>query len=235
MLLSLCLLLAAMAAPAPAKGGSGMYFEQTTVPYVSGRAAGPGVASRVWAAGRKMRLETGAAGGPAFILRLDSATAYRIEPAERRAVAVDATRLRARAQLDTSMAGDLMGVAEVGSARSVPLATSRTIAGRTCRGFRISAGSTVMDVFVSADLPLGVDLFADFLAWTGSSQAMAGLLDEIRKLPGFPLETRTRVTVLDEVHEIRSTITALRTGPQPDALFEPPAGYTIVAEEPPSP
>ncbi len=232
MLLSLWLL---AVAPAPVKGASGVYFEQTTVTYASGRAAGPGVTSRVWAAGRRMRLETGAAGGPAFVLRLDSATAYRIEPAERRAVAIDANRLRARAQLDTSMAGDLMGVAEVGSARTAPLATARTIAGRACRGFRISAGSTVMDVYLTADLPVRIDLFADFLAWTGSSQAMAGLLDEIRKLPGFPLETRTRVTVLGEVHEIRSTITSLRAGPQPDALFEPPAGYAVVAEEPPSP
>jgi len=232
MLLSLLLLLAA---PSAVKGASGVYFEQTTVVYSGGRAAGPGVTSRVWAAGRKMRLETGAQGGPAFVLRFDSATAYRIEPAARRAVAIDAGRLRARTQLDASMAGDLMGVGEAGSARTAPLATPKTIAGHACRGFRISAGATVMDVYVSPDMPVGVDLFADFLTWSGSSQAMAGLLDEIRKLPGFPMETRTRVTVLGEAREVRSTITAVRAGRQPDVLFEPPAGYAIVAEEPSAP
>ena len=82
-----------------------------------------------------------------------------------------------------------------------------------------------MDLYLSADIPVGVELFADFLAWTGSSQAMAGLLDEIRKLPGFPLETRARVNVLGEPHETVSTVTRLEVGSHPAALFEPPAGY----------
>jgi len=213
----------------------GVYFEQATVTYANGRATGPGVSSRVWCAGKRMRLEAGGAkGGPAFILRLDESRAYRLDPARKLAVAVDVARLRMRSQLDLSMAGDLMGAGEEGSARTTPLVARRTIAGLRCRGFRISAGSTVMDLYVAETVPVGIEAFADFLEWSGASQALAGLLDEVRKLPGFPLETRTRVTVLGEIHETRSTVTKVEAGRQPDSLFEPPAGFSIVAEEAPT-
>jgi hypothetical protein len=212
----------------------GVYFEQTTVTSSGGRLSGPGVSVRVWCTGKKMRLESGGAkGGPAFILRLDESRAYRIEPARKVAVAVDVASLRARSQMDLSMAGDLMGAGEEGSARTTPLATARTIAGLPCRGFRIAAGPTVMDLCVTESTSLGVDVFADFLEWSGASQALAGILAEVRKLPGFPLETRSRVTVLGEVHETRSTVTKVEMGPQPATLFEPPADYRIVAEEAP--
>ena len=59
---------------------------------------------------------------------------------------------------------------------------------------------------------------------------MGGVLAEIRKLQGFPMQTRSRVTVLDRVHETVSTITKIVVGPQPRALFEVPAGYRVLAE-----
>jgi hypothetical protein len=129
------------------------------------------------------------------------------------------------------MVGDLMGSDE-GRARTVPLRTPKTIAGHACRGFRITAGSTVMDVYVTSAIPLGIDAFADFLEWSGASASLGGILTELRKLPGFPLETRSRVTVLGRVHETLSTVTKVKLGPQPAALFEPPAGYRIVPEAP---
>src|SRR5689334_12653122 len=98
--------LLALAAPA----GPDIYFEQTTVVFEGGRPAGPGVVSRVWYAGRRLRMEPGGVvDGPALILRIDQGKAYRLEPATRRAVIVDLERLRARAQMDTALAGDLMG------------------------------------------------------------------------------------------------------------------------------
>ena len=72
-----------------------------------------------------------------------------------------------------------------------------------------------MDLYVTRSLPVGVEAFADFLEWSGASQALGGLMAEIRKLRGFPLETRSRVTVLGEVHETRATVTHVEAGPQP--------------------
>ena len=70
-----------------------------------------------------------------------------------------------------------------------------------------------------------MEAFGEFLEWTGAADAMAGLWTEMRKLPGFPLETRALVNVLGEAHETISTVTRLQVGAHPAALFELPAGY----------
>ena len=205
-----------------------VYFEQTTVVLDHGRAAGPGVVSRVWYAGRKMRLEPGGpAGGPALVLRLDEGKAYRIDPPRKRAVVLDLAKLRTRAEMDVSLAGDLMGAGEDTPVRAAALREGKTIAGYPCRGFRLTGGSAVLDLYVAPGLPLGVAAFADFLEWSGATQSLAGFLDELRKLPGFPLETRSRVTVLGEVQETLSTVTRVKVGPADPRLFEPPPGYRL--------
>jgi hypothetical protein len=220
---ALVALLAAAARPAP-----DVYFEQTTVVFTDGRPAGPGVVSRVWYAGRRMRMERGGlVGGPALILRLDEGKAYRIDPARKRAVVVDLDRLRTRAQMDLSLAGDLMGAGGDARVRTSALREGKTIAGHPCRGFRISGPSAVLDLYVASDLPAGVSAFADFLEWSGATQSLAGFLEELRKLPGFPLETRSRVTVLGEVQETLSTVTRVKVGPAAPDLFAPPAGYRL--------
>jgi hypothetical protein len=212
----------------------GVYFEQTTVVYEGGRLLGPGVSTRVWLSGRRMRLEPAGSGEPAaLLLLLDESKAFRLEPEERVARALDLVRLQTRSQMDLSMAGDLMGAGEKDSARTRELAGPRTIAGLSCTTYRITAGSTVMDLCVTAALPVGVDAFVDFLDWSGASRSLAGIVDEVRRLPGFPLETRARVTVLGEVHETLSTVTRVEAGPQPQSLFAPPPGYRVVAEEAP--
>ena len=53
----------------------------------------------------------------------------------------------------------------------------------------------------------------------------------IRELPGFPLETRTRVSVLGETQETIATVTTIRVGPQPAELFEVPAGWRVEHRE----
>ena len=219
---------------AAAAGGADVYFEQTTVSTKRGAAAGPGVASRVWYSGKRMRMEPGgAAAGPAFVLRLDTGQAWRLDPATKTAVAVDVDRLRSQAQMDLAMAGDLMG-AEEGAARTAPLRARKTIAGYPCRGFRITAAASVMDVYVTDALPVGIDAFTDFLEWSGASQSLAGLMEELRRLPGFPLQTRSRVTVLGEEHETVSTVTKVKVGPLAPALFERPGDYRLQAAPPPA-
>lgn len=220
-------------APVLLAGGTNVYFEQQTVTSTDGHSDGTGVVSRVWYAGRRMRLEAGdAEAGPAFILQLDRGKAYRVDPAEKVATEIDLERLRSSTQMDLSVAGDLMGGDEEGGGRTAALRTPKTIAGYRCAGYRIKAGSTVMDMYVTEDIPLGVESFAELLDWTGASQSLRGILDEVRKLPGFPLETRSRVSVMGKVHETRATVTRVKVGPQPSSLFEVPRGYQVRAEEP---
>jgi len=209
-----------------------VYFEQTTLVRGRAGAAAAGVLSRVWYAGRRMRLEPGEAeGGPALVLRLDRGKAYRIDPEHKRAVALDLERMRARAQMDLALAGELMGGAD-GTARTTELRVGKVVAGYACRGYRIAAGGVSMDLYVSKVVPLGVDAFADFLEWSGASRSLGGLLGEIRRLPGFPLQTRSQVEVMGEVQETLSTVTKVSLGPFAAGLFELPPGYRLESEEP---
>jgi hypothetical protein len=224
-------LLTVLLAAAPSTP-AGMSFEQTTVSVTPDGPAGPGVVSRVYYSGRRIRLEAGGTTqGPAFLLRLDQGRAYRLDPEARTATELDVDRLRAQAQMDASMAGDLMGLGE-DSPRPRPAALrgARTIAGHACRGYRVRAGSTVMDLWLAEDLPVGIGTFAEFLEWTGASSSLGGLIGALQELRGFPLETRTRVNVLGEVHETLSTVTRVTLQNPPAALFEVPAGYTLVRE-----
>ena len=220
----------AMAALLLVSGSADVCFEQTTVVGSGGRADGAGVATRVCHSGRHMRLEPAAApGGTAFILRLDEGRAFRLDPEHKRAIEIDTTRLRAQSHADLAMAGDLMGLATA-RPRTTPLQRGLTVAGYACRGFRIVAGETIFDLYVTSELPLKVDAFTDFLEWTGARESMGPILDQIRALPGFPLETRSRVTVMGEVQETRTTVTRVTLGAVPSKLFEVPAGWEIVKE-----
>ena len=224
--LTLALLAAAPSAP-------GLYFEQTTIVYVGGQAAGPGVHTRTWHAEQGMRLEAGdTSAGTALVLRLDLDRAWRLDPDQRAAVELDAARLRARSQADAAFAGGLMGGGEDGAVRTRSLEGTRTVAGHVCRGYQLTGPSVQMVLWVAQDLPVGVEVFTDFLEWSGASRSMGGLLAQIRTLPGFPLQTRTRVEVLGEIRETVSTVTTIDVGPQPRELFEVPAGWRVVAEAP---
>jgi hypothetical protein len=210
-----------------AKAPPQVYFEQTTTTSVAGEAPGPGVRSRVWYAAQRMRMEAGGAGeGVALILRLDQGLAYRIDPARKEAVRLDLAALRTRVREDSAAAGMLMG--GDASFRVSALPGTRRIAGFDCQGYRLRAGSTTMDVQVAPGAPARVDAFAEFLSWSGVGDAAPGLVEAIRALPGFPLETRSRVAVLDEVRETVSTITVVRVGPVEPARYDPPPGYRIL-------
>lgn len=212
-----------------------VYFEQTTLTRIDGQASGPGVSSRVWVSGRRLRLEGEAPKGPAFLLQLDLGQAYRLDPERQVAVQIDVARLRNRSQMDSSAASDLMGNAAEGDVRTAPLAALRTIAGYRCRGFRLSSESLTLDVYMAAEVPVGLDAFEGLVEWSGAGQAMAGFLTEMRKLRGFPLESRARASVRGQTLETVSTITKLLVGPHPRSLFEPPSGWRVEREAPPQP
>jgi hypothetical protein len=203
----------------------GLYFEQTTRVVPKDAATSSGVRSRVWHAARRMRLEAGdAPGGPALVLRLDEGRAFRLDPEARVAFEIDPAALRARSHQDASVAASLMGAEE--ELRTTPLAGTRTIAGHACSGYRLRSRAASVELWVAADLPRA-SVFADFLEWSGAAQALPGLVAAIRELPGFPLETRTRVSVMGESQETVSTVTKIRVGPQPSALFDVPPGFRL--------
>ncbi len=212
--------------------GADVCFEQATVVGSGGRAQGAGVATRVChSGGQKMRLEAaGETAGPAFVLRLDQGRAFRLDPERKQVVLVDTTRLRAQAKTDLAMAGELMGLAGA-RPKTTRLARPHTIAGYLCQGYRISAGETILDLYVSEKIPLKVEAFADFLEWAGVRDSMGGILDQIRALPGFPLETRSHVSVMGETQETVTTVTKVTIAPLPKSLFEAPAGWEVAKEE----
>jgi hypothetical protein len=213
------------AAPSPP---AGLYFEQTTRLRGEGQDAAPGVRSRVWSCGPRMRLEA-ADGGPALVLRLDEGRLLRLDPESRTATELDASRLRARSAGDAAVAAGLMGSAEQ-PLRTARLPGLRTIAGFACSGYRISGPTMVVEAWVAAEAPARAEAFAEFLEWSGAAQALSGLLAALRSLPGFPLETRVRLEVLGEVKETVSTVTLIRATAVPAERFEVPAGWRVVKE-----
>ncbi len=224
-LAALLVVLASPAARAEEPASSGLYFEQTTRLVNASGAEGGGVRSRVWHASGRMRLEAGdAPGGPALVLQLDKGRALRLDPEAKLAVEIDPAGLRARSHQDASVAGTLIGAED--TLRTTALPGTRTIAGHACRGYRVRSRAASVDLWVAAGLPRAT-VFADFLEWSGAAQALPGLVAAIRELPGFPLETRTRVSVLGETQETISTVTSIRLGPQPAELFEVPQGFRV--------
>jgi hypothetical protein len=229
----LAALVACGADAAPAAASSDVYYEQTTVVSKNGKSLGPGVSARVWFSGRRIRVEAGdRLKAVPLILRLDEGRALRLDPQRKEALELDVEALRARSQLELSTAGELMGGGEEGRVRTTPLPGRRTIAGHACRGYRIRSPVATLELWVAAGLGVGVETFADYLEWSGASQGLGAVLEEIRKLPGLPLETRARVNVLGETHETLATVTRVRVGRNAATLFEPPPGYTLLHEGP---
>lgn len=177
-----------------------------------------------------MRLEPADGTGTALVLRLDEDRVLRLDPESRVATELDTQRLRARSQSDAALAAGLMGAPEEGELRQSALPGARTIAGHACHGYRLAGRFVTVDAWVAEDLPVRASVFADFLEWSGAGQALAGLVSAVRALPGFPLETRMRVSVLGEVQETLSTVTAIRVAVLPDSLFDVPAGWRVVRE-----
>ncbi len=219
------------AQPAASRGAAepGLYFEQTTRLRSLEGSASPGVRTRIWCAGPRLRLEAADAPGAALVLRLDEGRALRLDPDTRTVTELDVARLRARSHADAAVAAGLM--ASPGDRlRRTPLATRRQIAGHACRGFRITSPSVAIEAWVAEDLALPADPFADFIEWSGAGQALPDLVAAIRSLPGFPLETRLRVNVLGTPQETVSTITLVRVAPVAAERFALPNGWRVVKE-----
>lgn len=211
-----------LAAPAPQ-----MSYEQTVRVTRDGRPAGSSSARVFWS-GRRIRMESG---DSVLVLQLDTGQAFRLVPAEKVAVELDVERLRARAQLDLATASEALDAGQDANVRSAPSGPARSVAGYACQPHRVRTATASFEVCVSKALPVGMEAFTEYLQWSGASDALPGLVEALRRLSGFPLETRARVEAEGQVYETTSTITKLTLGPQPVALFEPPAGWRLDHED----
>jgi hypothetical protein len=214
-------------APAPVVG---LRFEQTTVVRIDGGAQGTGVTSRVYRSGSRLRLEPGDGEGAALILHLETGKAWRLLPESRTAVVVDLEAVRSQAQMDAAAAAEAMGAPEEESVRTRDLGTRRTVAGRVCQDYRVTGPGVTLDICLDRAAPVGVEAFADFLEWCGAATSLAPVLDAVRGLEGFPMETRYRVKALGRSWETISTLTKVEFGPQPASLFAVPSDFRLVDE-----
>jgi hypothetical protein len=209
-----------------------LYFEQSVVSTLNGRTEHPPRIARVWRAQGRLRIEQGEIDqGNVLILRLDRGVAYGLDPSQRIAHLIDLEWLRARSQMDLAAAGDMLGGGDA-DARLAPLAGTRTIAGFECDGFRIRVGPAIIDLYVTEALPVGMEAFSELLEWLGAPQALHGVLSRVQELRGFPLETRTRVTLEGDIVETVATVSSVEVAPLAPGLFEPPADYTQVPLQP---
>jgi len=214
------------AAPAPP---AGLFYEQTTQTTVDGRAADPSGRVHVWFAGAKLRMEHLSASGKAeavLIVRLDRGKAYRLDPATTTTLESDLEREQAESQMELGLAGDVVGAA----VHTTRLQGTRQIAGYVCQGYRLSSDAGHMDLWLSEAAPARLESFAGFFEWLGVDQSLEPIMDAVKRLPGFPLETRSQMNVAGRIVETRSTILALRAEAPDAALFEPPASYRVKRE-----
>jgi Domain of unknown function (DUF4412) len=226
--LTFALLGSGPAAPAGRSKPMSVFFEQTATTNVDGKAGAP-VRSRVFWRGQSVRMESGDLLQPEVLL-LDLARnrAVRLDGKTKTAAVLDMAALRSHANLEFSMAGDAAGADDADRMRTVPIEGTRTIAGYVCEGHRIRGRSLSMDVWTSTAVPVPMSLFTDFLEWSGAAQSMGGLLPEIEKIGGFPMQTRSRLTVGSHTYETLATIVQIKTEPLAATLFETPAGYHTV-------
>jgi hypothetical protein len=218
-------------AAAPVAKAPAVYFEQTATTTVDGKAGGA-QRSRVYWQGKKIRLESGDTFDPlVLLLDLERDRGIRLDAPSKTAIVIDMEALRSESTLNFSMAGDVMGATDL---RSSPLPGRREVAGYTCQGYRLRAGDLRLDVWVAPGVRVPMEAFTDLLEFSGAAQSLGELLPEIQKLPGFPLETRSRVEADGRVYESVARVTLIKTDPLPKSLFEPPAGYQTVLEPPPT-
>jgi Domain of unknown function (DUF4412) len=216
---------------APAKPTS-VFFEQTATTTVDGRAQTP-VRSRVFWKDHSVRMESGPLLQPdVLLLDLAHDRALRLDAKTKTAAVLDMAALRSHANLEFSMAGDAVGADDADRMRSTPLEGTRTVAGYVCEGHRIRGRSMRMDVWTSTAVAVPMSMFTEFLEWSGAAQSLGGLMPEIEKIGGFPMETRSRFTVGSHVYESVATVVQIKTDPIDSSLFEPPAGYRTVVPEP---
>jgi hypothetical protein len=110
---------------------------------------------------------------------------------------------------------------------------SETLLGRTCHRWRITMGKLVLESSNDPSLkpPIPVNAYKRFLRLRNaigqmgpSATSMLKLGEELAKVQGVALKTRT---VMPLVGEVTTTATAIKEGPIPSSAFDLPSDYKV--------
>ncbi len=120
------------------------------------------------------------------------------------------------------------------------IGTHRTIAGYPCENWMITMGQmTRTEECVTNDLKLPLkswemyrgysDIMKNMMAAMGPmAKNFDAMMEQMRKMKGFPLATTTSVEVMGRKSTTTSEVTSIKEGPIPAAACEIPAGYKKV-------
>jgi hypothetical protein len=137
------------------------------------------------------------------------------------------------AQLDEVLASNPMMESMMGKATEIQVnetTTTREIVGRSCTDYVISMGKTFTETAcVTPDLKMPVQYYDASKMLYAMMGPMATrfekLLDELKKLDGFPLATDLDMKMMGMDASSATEVTEIRDGSIPDDVFAIPAGY----------
>jgi hypothetical protein len=137
------------------------------------------------------------------------------------------------AQLDEMLASNPMMESMMGKATEIQVnetTTTREIVGRSCTDYVISMGKTFTETAcVTPDLKMPVQYYDASKMLYAMMGPMATrfekLLDELKKLDGFPLATDLDMKMMGMDASSATEVTEIRDGSIPDDVFAIPAGY----------
>lgn len=138
-----------------------------------------------------------------------------------------------RKRIEAMMGGAMQAHAE-------KLGTSRTIAGVRCEDWKLTIGQfSTSEQCVTNDIKLPPQAWDRYKKFQEMSRSMMGAMgpmaknaaamrEELAKMKGFPLASKTTTSVMGRSSESSSEVTSIKYGPVPSTAWNVPAGYKQV-------
>ena len=117
---------------------------------------------------------------------------------------------------------------------------SRRVAGYGCKVWTVTVGNmSTTEECLTNDLPLPMQLWEMYRKYSEGMQnmmssmgpmgaSMTRMQDQMKKMKGYPIASRTNVDVMGHKSVIMSELVGVKRGPIPASMWEIPAGYTRV-------
>ena len=118
------------------------------------------------------------------------------------------------------------------------LGTSHKIAGYNCDDYTVKIGQySSTEECMSTDVKFPMQTWEMFKSWSDTMKGMAAAMgpmakgmgnmqEQLKKVRGFPLSSKTTVNVMGHSSSSSSEVTEIKNGPIPASAFDIPAGYT---------
>jgi Domain of unknown function (DUF4412) len=111
----------------------------------------------------------------------------------------------------------------------------RTIAGYPCQNWIVTMGQMMtMEHCVSSEIAIPPGTFEAMKRFTASmaagpaAKSMIGMWDKFKEMKGFPLATKTTMSIMGRSDVSTKEVTDVKKGPVPASAFEVPADYKRV-------